>query len=285
MSTIHPPGQSHHLNGADRARLHYRAWPTDSPRAALLVIHGLFEHSGRYGELAAAMADAGVATYALDLRGHGVSRGRRGHVHRFEQFLEDVDRFHHEVMERVDNGVPRFLLAHSMGGLIGVRYLETRKPTLAGAIITSPWLGLAQNIPGWQRLLARGLARVLPITPYPSGIDPDQLSHDPERVADYREDPLIFSSLTLRLAMEVEDAFDEAFRERDRIRRDLPLLFLVAGNDTVVDGTRGVDLARSLTGEDVTLHVLDGYYHEVLQEVDRGAVMAEIREWIEARLP
>ncbi|MFO7894700.1 MAG: alpha/beta hydrolase [Longimicrobiales bacterium] len=285
MSTTHPPGQSHHFQGADQTRLHYRAWPADSPRAALLVIHGLFEHSGRYGELAAALADAGVATYGLDLRGHGVSQGRRGHVQRFEQFLEDVDRFHHEVMEQVGGGIPRFLLAHSMGGLIGIRYLEAREPALAGAIFTSPWLGLAQDIPGWQRLLARGLSRVLPIAPYPSGIDADQLSHDPERVANYRDDPLIFSSLTIRLGTEVEDAFDEAFRERDRIRHDLPRLFLVAGADSVVDSDRSVELARSLTGDDVTLQLLDGYYHEVLQEVDRSAVMAEIREWIEARLP
>ena len=275
------PGASGYLEGAAGTRLHYRAWPAEAPRAVLLVLHGLFEHSRRYEELGETMAAAGIATYALDHRGHGASEGRRGHVKRFRRFIEDTDRFVEHVSHRAPDGVPRFLLAHSMGGLIGLRYLEDRQPALGGAIFTSPWLATAAHVPAWQVALAKVLDRALPVLPFPAGIDADELSHDPERVADYREDPAIFSTLTPRLWEEAARASDEVFRQKDRLQG--PLLFLLAGDDRIADTDRALELARSLPGESTTVRVLDGRYHEVLQETDRTAVMAEIREWIEAR--
>lgn len=281
----YPPGESRYLEGQGGIRIHYRAWPVDEPRAAILVLHGLFEHSRRYLELAAGMNDAGFSVFAVDHRGHGQSEGRRGHAERFGRFVDDVHRFHRAVVRELPEGTPRFLLGHSMGGLIAIRFLEEHQPELAGAVITSPWLGVAQAVPGWQRALAGVLSRVAPIVPYPSGIDAAALSHDAERVADYRNDPEIFSSLTIRLALEAEEAMEEAFHRKDRIASDLPILFLVAGADSVVDASRSLGLARSLPGDDVTVRELAGYYHEVLQEVERAAVMTEIQSWIEAHVP
>src|SRR4051794_12318803 len=77
--------------------LYYRGWEADDPRAAILIVHGLAEHSGRYQEFGRAMAGYGLSTYALDLRGHGMSDGRRGHVDRFDLLLQDVDRFRRQV--------------------------------------------------------------------------------------------------------------------------------------------------------------------------------------------
>ena len=273
--------ETRHVVGADGTRLHYRAWEIEEARAAVLVVHGLFEHSRRYGELAVTLGRAGFATYGLDLRGHGASGGRRGHVRRFGQFLEDVDRFIAHVAASLPDRIPRFLLAHSMGGLIGIRYLEERSSELAGAVITAPWLALAEPPPPWQLALLRTLSRAAPIVPIPSGIDAEVLSHDPERVADYRDDPVIYSTATPRLLIEALDAGDEAVRRKERI--DVPVLFVLAGDDRVVATDRALALARSLTG-DVTIDVRDGYYHEVLQETERAAVMADVVGWMEARL-
>lgn len=277
------PGEARYVDGAGGLRLHYRAWPAGSPRGALLVLHGLFEHSRRYTELAATMTAAGLSTFALDLRGHGGSDGRRGHVARFELFLEDVDRFRDDVAAGLLAGLPVFLLAHSMGGLIGVRYLQERDSPFAGAVITSPWLGTAVAVPGWQRGLAAVLDRVFPAFPFPSDLDADLLSHDPERVADYRDDPAIHSTVTPRLWRQVAAAADRALERVDAM--DGPMLFLLAGDDQVVDTGRSLDLARSVAAGHVTIDVLDGYYHEVLQETGRAAVMARILDWLEARLP
>lgn len=272
-----------HIQASDGLRLHYRALTVDEPRAAVLVVHGMFEHSGRYTELAGTLAEAGFSTFALDLRGHGESEGRRGHVRRFERFPEDVDRFVEAVAAGPSPALPRFLVAHSLGGLIGLRYLEVYDPALAGAVICSPWLETAIDVPAWQHAAALLLDRVLPIFPFPSDLDPELLSHDPERVRDYRDDPKIHSTITPRLFRETAAAGDRAFEERHRIA--VPTLFLLAGDDRIVDTDRSVELARSLSYPDVTTRVLEGYYHEVLQETGRAAVMAELRQWLEARLP
>ncbi|NIQ55428.1 MAG: alpha/beta fold hydrolase, partial [Gammaproteobacteria bacterium] len=171
-----PAGSSRYVAGAAGTRLHYRSWEVESPRAAVLVLHGLFEHSRRYRELAGVLGDAALSTFALDLRGHGASEGRRGYVRRFEVFLDDVDRFTADVRRELPDGLPHFLLAHSMGGLVGIRWLEERDPELAGAVITSPWLALADPPAPWLEALARTLSRVLPIVPIPAGLDADDLS-------------------------------------------------------------------------------------------------------------
>ena len=70
------------------ANTFYRCWATKEPRAVLLLTHGLAEHSGRYGDFASFFADAGIATYALDLPGHGNSDGMRGHVRDFQEYTD-----------------------------------------------------------------------------------------------------------------------------------------------------------------------------------------------------
>ena len=267
-----------YFEGVGRIRLHYRTWEVEHPLAALVVVHGLFEHSRRYEELGEFMGGHQFSTFAMDLRGHGASEGRRGHVRRFDVLLQDLDRFRREVQGLVPVHLPLFLLAHSLGGLIGLRYLEEYEVPIHGAVITSPWLGTAVDVPRWQVLAANVLNRVLPAFPFPYEIDADDLTHDPERAADYRDDPVIHSTITPRLFTEVSSAIDLALRRGDRLR--VPILFLLAGEDRVVDTPRSLAFARSLPAENVTIDVLEGHHHEVLQERARGAVRAEVRDWI-----
>src|SRR5215216_3146336 len=110
------------LDGQIRAvgglNLYYRGWESATACASLLVVHGLSEHSGRYADFGQSMASYGLSTYALDLRGHGLSDGRRGHVDRFDVLLQDLDRFRREVEGSCEHRLPMFVLGHSMGGLI-----------------------------------------------------------------------------------------------------------------------------------------------------------------------
>ncbi|MGH7482883.1 MAG: alpha/beta fold hydrolase, partial [Longimicrobiales bacterium] len=162
-------GRSHgYLEGVGRLRLHYRVWEATDPRAGLLLIHGLSDHSGRYTELGEHMASVGLSTYALDLRGHGYSEGRRGHARSFELFLQDLERFRREVQGLTRPGLDLFLLGHSMGGLVVIRYLEEYDVPLGGAVLVSPWLGTALPVPRWKLNLARVLGRVLPALPIPA---------------------------------------------------------------------------------------------------------------------
>src|SRR5690606_16896350 len=113
-----------YFEGVRRLRLQYRTWEVPDARGAVVLIHGFSEHSGRYEGVAGHLAGFGLSTFALDLRGHGRSDGRRGHVPRFEVYLQELDRFRREVQGVVGPELPLFLLGHSMGGLIALRYLQ-----------------------------------------------------------------------------------------------------------------------------------------------------------------
>ena len=277
--------QEHHgyLEGVGRLRLHYRTWEAQRPVAGIIVVHGIGEHIGRYEEFAAAMGGYRISTFGLDLRGHGLSEGRRGHVSRFNIMLQDVDRFRREVQGLVDVSCPLFILGHSMGGLIVTRYLEEYEGVLAGGIILSPWLATAMETPRWKVTFSTTLSRFLPAFPFGTGLDAALLSHGAGEVARYREDAMVHDRITPRLYTEMSTAMGAAMQRSDRLR--VPLLFLVSGGDRIADTSRAVAFARSLQAGDVTLRVVPDAYHELLHETERAERFAEIREWITRHLP
>src|SRR5919204_2064857 len=111
------------LTAPDGTQLVYDAYEAAAPRAAVLVMHGWFDHAGRWRETGERLCDAGCSAYVLDLRGHGRSGGRRGHLSRFSQLLGDLQTFRRAVRRRQE--VPQVLVGHGFGGLIVLRYLET----------------------------------------------------------------------------------------------------------------------------------------------------------------
>jgi alpha-beta hydrolase superfamily lysophospholipase len=266
------------IAGVDGLRLAYRAWEAISPRAAFVVVHGLGEHAGRYEQFAEAMASFAISTYALDQRGHGLSDGRRGHVPSFDVFLRELDRFRREVEGLADYRLPLFLIGQSMGGLIALRYIEEHESRFRGAIICSPWLATAMPVPRWKIMLANALGRVLPALPFRSNLNPEHFTHDPDVVRAYLADPLVHGAITPRLFIEVASAMGHVLQRSDRIRE--PLLFLLGGADRLVDTDRTVRFAQSMIGADVTVRVLPGLYHELLQELERARVFREISDWV-----
>lgn len=270
------------IPGVGGLRLAYRTWEAPKSRATIVVVHGLGEHSGRYTEFAARMAGYGMSTFAMDLRGHGLSDGRRGHVPSFDVFLQELDRFRREVEGLADFHVPMFLLGHSLGGLIALRYQEEYNTRFAGAIIISPWLATAMTVPRWKANAAQALSRLLPALPFNAGIQPENVSRDPDIVEAYRADPLVHDRVTPRFFTEVSAAMGLALQRSDRIQE--PLIFMAAGDDRLVDTERSLRFARSLTAPDLTVKVYPGHYHELLNELDRASIHREIRDWIAARV-
>ena len=268
--------------GVGGLRLAYRTWEAPVSRATIVIVHGLGEHSGRYTEFGERMAGYGMSTFALDLRGHGLSDGRRGHVPSFDVFLQELDRFRREVAGLADLHMPTFLLGHSLGGLIALRYQEEYTARFEGAIIISPWLATAMSVPRWKANAAQALSKLLPALPFRAGIRPEHISRDPDIVEAYRADPLVHDRVTPRFFSEVSAAMGLALQRSDRLQE--PLLFMAAGDDRLVDTDRSLRFARSLTAPDLTIRVYPGHYHELLNELDRATIHREIRDWIAARV-
>jgi lysophospholipase len=248
----------------------------------LLLSPGLGEHAGRYAMLARDLAPRGVEVHALDHRGHGRSAGIRGHTPRFGALTDDFDAFARRVIGGVADETPVFLLGHSLGGLIAIRWLETRpNPRLRGAILSAPLLGIAKQAARWKTALSGVLSAVLPWIPIPAEVDPAELSGDPAYVRSYRDDPLVHDRITPRLYTEMVKAMADAFAERDRIT--LPRLFIVPGADTIVREDATLRFAEGMTG-DVTVLRYPGFRHESLNELDRARPVADLLAWMEERI-
>lgn len=267
------------LHAADGAEIFVRRWSPAGRActAELLLLHGFFEHGGRYRHVAHAMAEAGIATTAPDMRGHGHSSGARGYVQSFTEYHSDVAAvFSHLSAER-----PRFVLGHSHGGLVALDWLAAAAPAIEGLVITNPYLDVAEPVPAVKLWASKLLLMVAPRLGLPSGLDPTGVSRDPAVVEAYRRDPLVFSTATSGWFAEVQVA---QARVRALASVPVPLLYIVSDADRIVSHRAGAALGEQLTSRDKTVWKRPGEFHEVLNELGRDALIADVRQWISARV-
>ena len=247
-----------------------RRWPVAEPAAAILVIHGIGEHSGRYQHVGRFFAQQGYDVASFDNRGFGRSGGERGHVDSFDQFLDDIEE---RLAERRSLGAPVVLFGHSLGGLMAADYLVGDRPQPDLAVLSSP--ALAAEVPRWQRVAAPVLGRLRPRMFFPSAIDGDGLSRDPEVGQAYAADPLLVAGGTAGLGYEVFRAMARVNERLDRLR--VPTYVLHGDADPVVPVTASAPLGH-LDG--VTRRVWPDLLHECLNEPEQDEVMGEIERWL-----
>jgi len=276
---IHKEGQ---FAGQGGLRLYWQAWlPDGDVRAVLLVAHGYGEHGGRYGNLVEHFVPAGYAIYALDHRGHGRSEGLRGHVDRFAEYVADL----HALRVRIEaeqRGKPLFLLGHSMGGLIAVRYLVSHASGLAGAILSSPAFGIHNEPSRLLEWIARLLSRLAPRTSFQGNVEPQNLSRDQTVGLAYAADPLVHSRASARFFTEFRWAMRNALERAGEIH--LPLLILQAGEDRLVRAPATEAFAAAVGSESKQLIVYPGLYHEIFNETEKERVFADLDRWLDAQL-
>jgi lysophospholipase len=268
-------------DGLQLARYLFR--PAGEARAAVAVVHGYGEHGGRYRQLAGELAESGFCVCVYDLRGHGRSAGRRGHVGRFKEYLDDTGQFVDWARLQA-RGLPLFLLGHSMGGLIAASFVEQRRPSdLAGLVLSAPFLRLAEPVPTYKLVMAHIASVLVPTLDVGNTLDAAGLSHDQDVVAQYRTDPLNHTAATARWATEVFAAQRSALSHAGRITLDL--LVMAGADDPVAHPDAARELFAAARSRDKKLLVYPGLLHEIFNEVEREAPVADLRAWLEAHLP
>ena len=239
----------------------------------VLLVHGLAEHAGRYNHVATALVEAGWRVTLVELRGHGKSGGRRGHCGAWHRYVEDVQAAAGAI------GRPFAILAHSMGGLVSLDALrEPLTPPCRALALSNPLLGLAFEAPAWKVKMSTGLSRLLPWLPVPSGLDTAFLSHDAEVVRAYEADPMVFSSVTPRWFTESQAAMARV--NGDPGRTQLPLRLMVSTGDKICDHKVALRLYEGWTA-DKTLAVYDDLYHEIFNEPQKDAILADLVAWLD----
>lgn len=270
------------LRTADGVNLAGQAWMPPQPRAVIVVVHGIAEHSGRYAFLAERANRQGVGVVAVDLRGHGRSPGERSYVERFDDYLLDVDALLLQA-QRLAAGRPLFLMGHSMGGAIALRWLAQRGRPLAGLLLSSAALKIGGDVPRLLVALAPLLSRWLPHL-RGTRLDPALISRDPAAVAAYVGDPLV------SLQAPPARTGAELLRIMAANRASAPGLgapvYLFHGDaDRLTDPAGSREIFDLWGGPDRSLRPWPGSRHETLNDLDREAVAAELLDWVLARTP
>lgn len=273
------------LRTHDGLRLQLRAWPPaggpSGPAGTALLVHGLGEHIGRYGHVAAHLNRWGWRVAGFDLRGHGRSEGPRGGLGADDDLLRDLA----IVIDAVRAALPGplLLLGHSMGGLVAARFVagsvggsEPWSRPVEALVLSSPALAVPMSV--GQRLLLAVAGRLAPNLGLGNGLDPAWISRDPQVVQRYRDDPLVHDRITPRLARFFVSG--GRFVAQHAARWRVPTLLLWAGADRCVEPAGSAGFAAAAPQAVVAAHEFRALAHEVFNEPEQEQVFEVLGQWL-----
>ena len=267
------------IESVDGVKLAYRAWPLPGAKITFAVVHGLGEHAGRYHRFADGMAKHGFGAVALDLRGHGLSPGQRGHLDSWSQWIGDVSAFVKHVSASAGGEVVP--VGHSFGGAALLStVLAGELPSIKRFIVSSPALKVKVAVPAWKIKLGTTTSKVVPKLALDNEVDPKLLSRIPEVVEAYRTDPLVHTKISSRMYTEWLAATRDILSRAGEIK--VPFLILAGTDDGLIDpeGSKELHSKAPSTSE---LRLLEGRYHEPFNDRDNEEVFTLITSWLRNR--
>jgi alpha-beta hydrolase superfamily lysophospholipase len=266
------------ITGHGGVELYAQGWlPDGEPRDVIVIAHGYAEHGGRYGNLVERLVPQGYALYALDHRGHGRSGGRRALVDRMTWVIEDLHRFVGEVRARHD-GQRIKLLGHSMGGNVAFGYALRWPEDLSGLILSGPLIG--GSAPAAQRIVVGLLSAIAPALGT-VGLPPEAVSRDPAVVKAYAVDPLVTTGkVPARTAHELFAPLP-GYRERAPGMK-VPVLIQHGEADALVPLAGARPTIDAIGASDKTVIIYPGLFHEIYNEPEKDAVIADLSRWLES---
>ncbi len=268
--------------GVKGVPIFYQRWlpAQEPPRGVVVIVHGLGEHSGRYRNVVERLLPEGYAVYALDHRGFGRSGGPRGHVDRFQDYLEDVKSLVSLARER-HPGLPLALFGHSMGGLIGLAYALDYPETLDYLVISAP--ALAADTPRHLVWFLRLANRFRPQFTVKRPGDNSGISRDPAVVQAFVQDPLYVPISSARWAVEMLAAQPRVMARASELR--LPFLLMQGLADTVVRPDASQAFFQRVSSPDKTLLLYEGYFHELHNDLGKEKPLDDLAAWLNQRMP
>lgn len=265
---------------SDGITLYTQTWlPDSSPKAVLAFVHGLGEHSGRYRHIGEAMAAAGYGFHMGDLRGHGRSPGKRGHIMVWADYQRDRQAILDSARAAAPEVTKHFFGGHSMGGLIALDLAVENSNSYRGVIASAPGLGVSFEIPVWKLIMARTLSRLVPGMLIDSGLPVNEICSDPQVVDAYKCDPLVHGKVSVRQAMEALDRQPVVVSRAQDL--SMPLLLVYGTNDTLVDTGKMREFYQNVSSHDKTLIPYDEMFHEICNEFGKDQVLTDMIRWMD----
>jgi acylglycerol lipase len=272
------------LDGVGGRQIFRQSWHAgdavdEAPRGVVVIVHGAGEHSGRYEHVAARLVAEGYAVHALDHRGHGRSDGPRALIDRMDHAAADLDQL--VVAAGAEHpGLPIFILGHSMGATISLRFMLSHQDRVAGMILSGALASVQASAA--LRAIGHAMSAVAPRLPL-IAIDPSLISRHPAVVAAYQADPLVHhGKLPARTAAEIADTVDAFPADVPRITT--PTLIAFGTADALCPPKGSAMLGERIGSSDITVRPYEGLYHEILNEPEQRTVLDGICGWLNAHL-
>jgi alpha-beta hydrolase superfamily lysophospholipase len=238
----------------------------------ILIVPGLAEHLGRYDHVVAKLTAAGWRCTVVELRGHGESEGKRGHVSQWSEYLDDVRAAAAAV------GGPFVILGHSMGGLVALdAAIDGLGQEVTGLALSDPNVAVAVEAPAIKLLAARLLSKLAPGVSLSNELDVNTISRDPEVVRAYKADTLVFSTVTPRWYTEMVKSQERVIAHAPQYT--VPLLMLLGEGDVICDWKASAALARNWGGAAET-KTYPELYHEIFNEPEKDQVLDDLVTWL-----
>ncbi|MFO1209194.1 MAG: alpha/beta hydrolase [Amaricoccus sp.] len=268
------------FTGQGGLRIHLRSWlPAGAPRAVVAICPGFNAHSGHYAWVAGQMAAKGFAVYAVDLRGRGLSEGERFYVEDIDEYVADVDGMI-DIAGARHPGLPLFLLGHSAGGVVACCYALEHQEKIDALVCES--FAFQVPAPGFLIAALKGLSHVAPHLGVLT-LKMEDFSRDPAAVAALNADPLVAGetqpAMTVAALARADERLHDAFEQIT-----VPVLIL-HGTDDHATVYHGSEYFEAHAGSAVkSLKLYEGHYHDLLNDVGKEAVAADILAWLDARV-
>ena len=273
------------FESSDNIKIYCKSFCVKKPKASVLLIHGLGEHSRRYGRFLEELNTKSLDVHVMDLRGHGCSEGLYGHVSHFSQYHLDLEYWWKFLCSKglIRTKLPIFLFGHSLGGLIAfdhaASYRKSLYRSLHGLILSAPAIALQSVMVSVRPILNIGIPSAIGRLHFPNGINPEHLTRDKAIVKAYKEDPLVHSKITPSLFREILNRISLLYSED--VFMELPTLFMVPSADKIVDPDAVVDFVKNLEGVDNELVVFPKFYHEIFNEKNKQEAYKVLFTWVE----
>lgn len=269
------------FEGVGGLKIFTRSWqPEKAPRGVVVIVHGFNSHSGQYLWAAEQFAASGLAVYALDLRGRGRSEGERYYVEKMEDYTDDVETL--VTTAKAENpGLPVFLLGHSAGGVISCNYALDHQSEIDGLICES--FAFELPVPDIALSFLKGLSYITPHT-HVFSLNNKDFSRDAAVVESMNNDILIKGeSQPAQTAKVLINAAHRLKEEFPRIM--LPVLILHGTEDKATKPSGSQHFYEQAGSPDKTLKLYEGHFHDLLNDIDKEMVIADIQSWIDTRIP
>jgi alpha-beta hydrolase superfamily lysophospholipase len=269
-----------YFQAGDGSQLFYRYWPAASEKAegAIVLLHRGHEHSGRIMHLVDELNLPQYAMFGWDARGHGRSRDADACNPTLSTFVNDLDYFVRHISQA--HGIPAeniAVIAQSVGAVLAATWVHDYAPKIRCLILASPAFKVKLYVPFARTglKLASNFNDKLTVNSY---VKPGALTHDPERIASYKVDPLIQRPISVKVLLGLYSTADRVIDDAGAIQT--PIQLLISGSDYVVYHKPQHRFFERLGSTVKERHVFDGFYHDTLGEKDRHLAIGKARDFL-----